>query len=758
MPLARPAHLLAIPVIALVASLLAAPARCAAPTPGPPLTITRLSGAITIDGDLSDGGWQGVTPVTTWYETRVGDNVEPPAKSEGYLAYDDHYFYAGFRFQDPNPGQIRAPMADHDQLSGNTDYAGVIVDGNNDGKTAMMFLANPNGLLYDALTSDASGEDSSPDFYWESVGKVTDTGWNLEIRIPFSTLRYPNVADPVWRIMLYRNYPRDRRYQFFSTRLPRDVNCFVCNSSPLTGLSGLPHGSHLVVAPYATAQRLDGPDEASGDPWRNGDLDSEFGADAKWSPFANTALDATLNPDFSQIESDVAQIGANERFALNYPEKRSFFLEGIDLFSTPFQAVYTRSITSPSAGLRATGRAGHTAFTALAARDRGEGLVILPGPEGSGEADQDFRSDVVVTRVRHDLGESFISMLATGRSIAGGGHNAVFGPDFNWRPKPTDTVSGQALWSDSETPDRTDLTPEWDGRTLSDRALLLRWSHSTPKVDWFLQGQDLGPDFRADEGFIPQVGYREMYAEAGYTLRPKDRFLNRIRLFTVNWYDEDHDGGVLARRVSVGAGMDGKLGSFIRVELNRDDLKTGGRIFTRFRPYVIVQASPGRVLNALSLESNFGQEIDFANARKGTGANVTGSVTVRPVNQLELRGSGSVRWLDVDDPSLGSGRLFLAQVERLRAAYSFTPRAFVRLIGQYVATTRDTALYIPDVRSRYKTKTASFSTSALFGYKLNWQTVLYVGYGDQRDYAEAADRLERAGRQAFAKVSYALQK
>ena len=140
-----------------------------------------------------------------------------------------------------------------------------------------------------------------------------------------------------------------------------------------------------------------------------------------------------------------------------------------------------------------------------------------------------------IVRLRRDVGTSFVSFLATGRlihdsspSVAGlgtgeGGHNAVLGPDVNWRPRPTDAIAAQALWSDSKTPDRPDLADEWNGQRLEDRALLLRWSHNTPHVDWFLQGQDLGPDFRADEGFIPQVGYREGYFESGYTLRPKDR-------------------------------------------------------------------------------------------------------------------------------------------------------------------------------------------------------------------------------------------
>jgi hypothetical protein len=554
--------------------------------------------------------------------------------------------------------------------------------------------------------------------------------------------------------LLYRNYPRDRHYQFFSARLPRDVSCFICNSNLLEGLDRLPHGAHLVVAPYASAQRLDEPVPDLGSPLVNGDVDSEFGVDVKWSPLANAAIDATINPDFSQIESDVAQIGANEQFALFYPEKRSFFLEGIDLFAAPMQAVYTRSITSPSGGLRATGRANQTSFTALVAHDRGGGLVILPGPQGSDFALQDFQSNVGVTRLRRDLGASFVSFLANGRDIDGGGHNAVFGPDFQWRPRPTETITGQALWSDSKTPNRPDLATEWDGRSLSDHAALLYWQHATPTIDWFLQGKDLGPDFRDDQGFIPQVGYREGYFESGYTMRPKDKFFSRIRAFTIDYYDEDTDGNVLARRYSFGAGMDGRWNSFFRFELNWDDVRAGNELFPRFRPYMIFQASPGRVLNQFALEAYLGDEIDFDNARKGTGTTLIGSMTVRPSNHFELRANASGRWLDVDDPTLGSGRLFTAQVERLRATYSFSSRSFIRLIGQFVQTERDTTLYTFPIAA----KDQVFTFSSLFAYKLNWQTVFYLGYGDDREYTATTTELEPSSRQVFAKISYALQR
>lgn len=743
--------------LALALALLAGgpAAHAADPAPGPPLTIRRAQGPIVVDGDLSDAGWAGADSVTVWFETRVGDNVEPQVRNLAYLAYDDASLYAGFVFEDPDPAGIRAPLGDHDNVPSTTDYAGVIVDGKNDARTAQMFLANPRGVQYDAITSDVSGEDNAPDFFWESRGRITATGWTLEIRIPFSSLRYDaGLARPTWGLLLYRNYPRDRRYQFFSARLPRDVNCFVCNSSKLTGLAGLPRGSNLVVAPYATAGQVAVPGAGPGTPLENEEVDTDAGADVKWSPSAQLTLDATVNPDFSQVEADAAQIVANERFALFFSEKRPFFLEAVDLLSTPFQAVYTRTITQPRAGFRATGRTGTTSYTALVTRDEGGGVVILPGPQGSDDAPQDFESDVGIVRVRRDLGQSYVSVMANTREVRGGdGYNRVFGPDLQWRPRPTDSFTGQILWSETRNPERTDLHPTWDGRTLKGHAAMVIWSHSTRTTDWWLQGQDLDRDFRADNGFITQTGYREAFVEAGYTLRPKDFFLNRIRLFTVDWADVDDDADVLFQRVSVGVGADGGFNSFMRVELNRDAIRVGDALLWRTRPRLVVESSPGRVLNQITFDAYAGEEIDFANAREADGVTLSGSVALRPNAHLELRGTASRRWIDVDDPALGAGRLFTATVARLRSTWSFNSRSFVRVIVQHVETTRDTALFTFPTAAR----DAGLNLSGLFAYKLNWQTVLYAGYGDQRDHLPATSALEPSGRQWFTKLSYAFQ-
>ena len=737
---------LALSMFMVAASVLAAP-----PEQGVPIAASRAAGPIVIDGNLTDAGWQGATKVSTWYETNPGDNVEPQVKNVGYLAYDEKFLYAAFEFADPEPGKIRAPYGDRDNVPSTTDYGGIILDTQGEAGRALLFLANPHGIQYDANTDDSSGEDNSPDYFWDSASRITPEGWVLEMRVPFTSLRYRQADPQKWNIMLYRNRPRDFRYQYFSTKLPRGGNCFICRSNPLTGLSGLPSGGHLVVAPYATASRDAFPRDGEGTPLKDESVEADGGLDVKWTPGVNTAIDATLNPDFSQIESDVAQIGANERFALFFPEKRPFFLEGIELFSTPIQAVYTRTITSPRWGARATGKIGHTAYTALVADDRGGGSVILPGQNSSDLADQDFRSIVAVGRVRYELGSSFLSFLGTDREVRGGAYNRVFGPDFRWSPSDKDTITGQLLFSSSRTPNRGDLATEWDGRKLADHAGQIWWSHSTKTWDWFTQYNDYGDEFRADNGFLPQVGYRESYNEAGYTFRPTGA-VRRLRTYLIGDYQAQQDGALIFRQISPGIGMDAFLNSFVRLRVGFDKVRAGDRTFDRTQLIYQIELSPSSMFNRVGINGNVGEQVDFDNSRSGDGATIVAFAVVRPTDHLELRFDGSRRWLNVDLEDGRNSRLFTASVARLRTQYTFTARAFLRVIGQWVETTRDPSLYISEVDRRE----GDFSASALIAYKINWQSVLFLGYGDTRALTED-DRFAKTGRQIFLKLSYAFQ-
>lgn len=739
----------------LVLSILPAAARRAAGEEPPVIRISRAAGPIVMDGDLSDPGWKGATRVDTFYETNPGDNVPPRARTVAYLAYDDRFFYAAFEFFDPDPSKIRAPYGDRDDVASYTDYGGVILDTRNDHRTGLLLLANPRGIQYDAITDDTTGnEDSSPDFYWDSAAKITREGWVLEMRVPFSSLRYPRGEKQTWGILLYRNYPREFRYQMFSAKLPRGGNCFICRSNHMTGLDNLPPSGHLVVAPYVTAKEDAVPRGDLGSSLVNKPIRGDGGVDTKWTPNENNAIDGTLNPDFSQVESDVAQIAANQRFALFYPEKRPFFLEGLELFSSPIQAVYTRSITSPRWGVRATGKFDSNQYTAFVAQDRGGGSVILPGPNGSSFADQDFSSFVAMGRLRHDFGKSFVSFLGTDREVSGGGYNRVYGPDFQWRAGDHDTVTGQVLLSNTQTPDRPDLAAELTGKKLDSHAADVWYSHSTRLWDWYTEYRDFGDGFRADDGFVPQVGYRENYGEGGFTVRPEHFPISRLRSFLQADYQADVDGHLIARSISPGFGMDGMWNSFTRLRYAYDRVRSGSTTFPRRQLVYQFQISPPRAVSQLVIQGTVGEQIDFDNHRAASGADVNVQATLRPTDHLKLDVVAARSFVNVD-PGDGGGsrRLFTADIGRLKATYTFTARTFLRLIGQLVETRRDPSLYTFSMTP----KDASFTGSALFAYKINWQTVMFLGYGDNRVIAEDG-HYAKAGHQFFLKLSYALQR
>jgi len=722
-------------------------ARAQSGTRGDTYTITRAPGTILIDGRLDDEGWRGAVKIDRWYETNPGDNTEPRVKNVGYLTYDDKFFYVALAFEDPDPSRILAPYGDHDQIQSNADFGGLFLDPRNDGHTAYEFQVTAHNIQFDAVMDDnGGGENGSPDFFWDSATQIGDYGWTVEIRIPFSSIRYRSVEPQTWGVMLWRNYAREFRYQFASARQPRGSQCFV-------GLSGLPTGGHIVAAPYVSASQSALPTGAVGTPLEGGPFDHRIGADIKYIPNADNVLDATIRPDFSQIESDTAQISTNQRFALFYPEKRPFFLEGVELLSTPIQAVYTRTITAPDWGGRATGKFAGINYTALVANDRGGGSSVIPGPDSSSFAPQDFHSTVFVGRARKDLSSgSFVSVLMTDRE-AGGAHNRVVGPDFQWRGFGTETVAGQWLFSDTRTPNRPDLHPAWTGESLSSSAGQVQWNHNTTHVDLTLRCKDFGDGFRADTGFVPQVGYRERYAEAGWEFRPTGA-ITRVRPFvSISSQTERRDGAPIDRYVEPGVFMETRWSGSVFVQYIHDRIRAGSSLFTRHQVYFNGHISPSRVFQQISLEGNVGEDVDFENERRGRGITLNASGTINATSHLVFDLIANTQRLRPGTPEPAARTIFTARVWRAKATYTFTARSFVRLVSQYVDTTRDPGLF----RSPVSRRDAQLTATALFAYKINWQSVMFVGYGDEREYTPQ-QRLAPAGHQVFVKLSYAFQR
>jgi hypothetical protein len=372
----------------------------------------------------------------------------------------------------------------------------------------------------------------------------------------------------------------------------------------------------------------------------------------------------------------------------------------------------------------------------LVTDDRGGGVTIVPGPLGSAFVPQDFKSLATIVRVRHDLTApgSFVGAVLTDRENDGGGHNRVIGPDFLWHPNEADAFSGELLISDT---------------TSTSHALTLNYNRNKAKYDWYTDFRDFGNGFRADLGFVPQVGYREWDAGGSLHYFPEH---GAIRDFhpTISVDDQqDQHGDTIQRYVAPGFGLSGVRNLQVTTFAHFDERqRAGNQLLPQNYFSWNIQIDPSRRVNRVNFNGRAGELIDFANARVGHGASLNLTATTRPIDKVTFDLTGDREWLNV-----GGERLYTATIERVRMVYSFSSRSLVRVIGQYVTTSRNPALYTLPVDRH----SGQFLGSLLYSYKVNWQTVLFAGYGDDR-VVSPNNNLLRADGSLFFKVSYAYQR
>ena len=301
---------------------------------------------------------------------------------------DGANLYVGFEASDPDPSAIRGYLRDRDSAYSD-DFVGIIIDTYNDGRRAFEFLANPLGVQMDLTNNEASTggnmgkEDDSWDAIWGSAGRINGEGYVVEMKIPLTQLRFPAVEGlKTWGFDLTRNYPRGSSYRFTNNPLVRGNNCYLCQIGEFSGLTDAEPGRDLEIVPTLTASKSDSTEEPGIDPLISDGTQTEAGLSVRWGISPDLTANLAINPDFSQVEADAAQLDVNNRFALFFPEKRPFFLEGADYFSTPLRAVFTRTIASPDVGAKLTGKRGDHTFGVLAAEDAVTNL-LFPGLFGS---------------------------------------------------------------------------------------------------------------------------------------------------------------------------------------------------------------------------------------------------------------------------------------------------------------------------------------------------------------------------------------
>ncbi len=713
--------------------------------------------AIKVDGVLDEAIWKTAVPMEFDAETSPGDNIAPPARTVGYLTYDQKNLYIAFQAFDPKPADIRAHLSDRDNAFSD-DFVGVVLDTFNDNRRAFEFFVNPLGVQMDLIQDDTNrNEDSSWDAIWNSAGRITAEGYIVEMAIPFTSIRFPRTdAEQTWGVDMVRIYPRSARHRLGLQGQDRNRNCYLCQSSRVTGFRGITPGRDIELDPTITAQHTSAREEFPVGALTSGGTNVDAGLTARWGITPNLTLNAAINPDFSQIEADAVQLDINTTFALFFNEKRPFFLEGYDFFEGPLQAVYTRTVADPKFGLKTTGRLGRSTIGAFVAEDEITQLMI-PGPEESDVIFIPGNNRSSAFRYRFNVGEtSSIGAMLTTRD-GDDYNNRVYGIDGNFRISAKDTITAQVLGTSGQYPQVVlDLFPKQPAST-SGLGGRVQYRHNSKHLFYGATYENIGSEFRADSGFIPQVGYRygnAVVEYSGYGEKGKN-------WYTRWWLGGDYDdmtqqsGELIERELEGWAAIQGPMQSFAQIVVGGRNQRFNDKDFdTQFLHWNVEARPIGDLLVFLS--GTFADQIDFANTQLGerfrVGGGVRWNIGVR--TKVDLDHS----YEDLDVPG---GKLFSAEVTQLRAVYQFNIRMFARAILQYTDITRDPLLYQhSDPSAKFK----RLFPQLLFSYKVNPQTVFFAGYSGTRLGGEfeleqgkppVSVGLTEADRTFFVKVGYA---
>lgn len=707
-------------------------------------SVLPIEAEINVDGRLDEAPWQRPPTFELMYETRPAENGPAPVRTEVWIGYDLNNFYVAFHAHDPAPELIRARLSDRDAAY-QDDFVGVVLDTFNDQRRAFEFFVNPVGVQMDMTQNEMTGgEDDSWDAIWDSAGRITDTGYMVELRIPFSSLRFPKAEDGMtWGIDAVRFYPRGQRYRLALHPIERGNNCYLCQGYKLEGFMGVRPAQSIELVPTLTASWVGAREDFPDGEMINENPEVEPGATVHWGITPNLILSGALNPDFSQVEADAAQLDVNEQFALFFPEKRPFFLEGADIFATRFNAIYSRNIADPNWGIKLTGKMGKDALGVIVAQDSITNLLI-PGSQGSTLTSIDDDNLSTILRYRRDLfGATTGGLFYTGRE-GDDYSNRLLGGDILFRWKDTEAARIELLGSQTQYPD--DIAEEYGQSTekLSDYAMRLVYQHTSRNWMYFFLYRDVGTDFRADLGFVPRADYRQGEAMLEHAWYPEKAGWSQVRL-GLRWNEvQDQSGQHLSRDIELMSWAQGPLESFVRVSLYDGDLFYNGELFDtdRIEAYGEAQILPN--LHA-SVAATVGGQVDFANTRQGDQLRIDPGFRLDIGRHLRLNLDHSYERLDVDE-----GRLYTANLSQMRLTYQFNVRTFVRWITQYFDVDRDPSLYSDEVAARSR----SLFNQVLFSYKLNPQTVFFLGYSDNY-LGDEQINLTQQNRTVFLKIGYA---
>lgn len=674
-----------------------------------------------------------------------------------YLAYDSKELYAIFLAFDDEPELIRARMSPRENVR-QDDMVNIMVDTFNDRRRAYTFLTTARGIQWDGLWTEGKDFDQSYDALWSSEGELTDKGYMVRIAVPFSTLRFDPETNSEWHVIFNRTIPRLNEESFWP-RYTIDIQGRLNQAATMTGIEGVEPGRNFRLNPYVFARNYKILDREQAD-FLKEDFDPEVGLDAKLVVADAFVLDVTANPDFSQVESDSPQVTVNERFEVNFPEKRPFFLENADFFRTFTNLVFTRRIVEPSGGIRFTGKKNGWSIGTMLIDDKAPGRVGEEGDPGFGDS-----AEIGVVRINRDvLDQSTVGVLYTHRRFAGN-ENRVMAVDGRIKFNDNWLTEFQAAHSETDHGDHSE-----EGNSFN--VMVNRSGRHLSMHNHFLRTD---PHFATQLGFLngeQRPDSKNIHHQSSYTFRPKDRSLvawgPSVRLGRAM----DTDNDALDDFLTASLDMEWSNNTEFEFSYAYNEQRLTPNDFSQLNEDITLTDSrfslelEGEVSSVLQydLEYRWGTNINFVPRADQAPSEadlqvIEGSLTWRPIAPLQV--DGTYLLLSLDDKESGDD-VFENTIARLRANYQFTRSWSLRFITQLEET---------DVNSQLTrlNQDRNWNTDLLVRYVVNPWTALYLGYNSNdsnyqlvdgeygREVVRTDHELRNDGRQFFLKFSYLFQ-
>ncbi len=719
--------------------------------PAPPtIRIGRVASPPVLDDFVAGRPVPGMLEITGFRQKEPGDGVPVSRETTAWIGYDEKQFHVVFRCKE-DPGQVRGRLARREDIN-EDDIVGVLLDTFHDKRHAYLFIVNPLGVQLDGISTEGQDDDYSFDTLWHSEGRITADGYFVRMAIPFRSLRFSSTPTQEWGFALGRVI-RARNETSFWPYMTQRVQNQVAQMATLAGIEAVSPGRNIQVIPYAagTASRFLDEEAAA----RGSREEARAGVDAKVVIKDALTLDLAANPDFSQVESDEPQVTINQRFEVQFPEKRPFFIENASYFRTPETLFFSRRIADPRLGARLTGRLGTWNLAGLVMDDRAPGEQAPRGSEASGAM-----AVTAVGRVVREFGrQSTVGAMVTSRDFSTSS-NRVGAVDLRLRLGSNWVIDAQAM---------TSRTTRLDGERLAGPAYVAQAGYHSRSLNFSSEYTDRSPGFRTDLGFVQRSDVREWENQIGYTWFPRGGALlswGPGLEATVNW---DREGRVQDWRVNPEVEFEFPRNTNVFLGVDRAYERFAGIGFDKRGAFGHFNTEWLKWLS-MSLGLSHARGVNYYPAAglrpfAALETEIEAGLTFRPVPGLRVEEAYIHNRLDVgaDRPAgLPPGdAIFRLHLLRTKATYQFTRALSLRAILDYSGLTPSPALVALERDRR-------LTGDVLFTYLLNPGTALYVGYTDA--YANVRidptrpptlARTDAArtsvGRQLFVKLSYLLR-